>query len=206
MGLCIPDGTVSEHWEMEEVFSIRQHFCHRGQSISQLHTEPEEFELLYRDPVALVVGHSPGLDVNSALLFKAEIKTILIKKSQSLHWSKMMSIFMQIKTICSIFAFTFQGQFYFLFICLKVTHTRHSNSQLVHSHGNISWPVWTFQTPVFGILSYKPWHHTLSMAASHCTVSSGCMRLDRRSHGSLTQTQSYYTDGKLTESGHILKM
>ncbi len=49
--------------------------------MSQLHTEPEEFELLYRDPVALVGGHSPGLDVNSAaLLFKAEIKTILIKR------------------------------------------------------------------------------------------------------------------------------
>lgn len=48
--------------------------------MSQLHTEPEEFELLYRDPVTLVGGHSPGLDVNSALLFKAEIKTILIKK------------------------------------------------------------------------------------------------------------------------------
>ncbi len=205
MGLCIPDGTASEHWEMEEVFSIRQHFCHWGQSISQLHTEPEEFELLYRDPVALVGGHSPGLDVNSALLFKAEIKTILIKKTQSLHWSKMMSIFMQIDNLQHLCIY-FPGTILYLIHLFESTHTRHSNSQLVHSHGNISWPVWTFQTPVFGILSYKPWHHTLSMAASHCTVSSGCTRLDRRSHGSLTQTQSYYTDGKLTESGHILKM
>lgn len=48
--------------------------------MSQLHTEPEEFELLHRDPVALVGGHIPGLDVNSALLFKAEIMTISIKK------------------------------------------------------------------------------------------------------------------------------
>lgn len=42
------------------------------------------------------------------------------KKTQSLHWSTIMSIFMQIKTICSISAFTFQGQFYFIWICLKV--------------------------------------------------------------------------------------
>lgn len=48
--------------------------------MSQLHTEPEEFELLYRDPVALVVGHRPGLDVNSALLSTAEIMKISIKK------------------------------------------------------------------------------------------------------------------------------
>lgn len=100
----------------------------------------------------------------------------------------------------------FPGTILFHINLFESTHTRHSDSQLVHSHGNISWPVWTFQTPVFGTLSYKLWHHTLSMAASHCTVSSGCTRLDRRSHGSLTQTQSYYTDGNLTESGHILKM
>lgn len=205
MGLCIPDGTGSEHWEMWDVFSIRQHFCHWGQSMSQLHTEPEEFELLYRDPVALVGGHSPGLDVNSALLFKADIKTILIKKTQSLHWSTMMSIFMQIKTICSICIY-FPGTILFPMNLFESTHTRHSNSQLVHSHGNTSWPVWACQTPVFGILSYKLWHHTLSMVASHRTVSSGCTRLDRRSHGSLTQTQSYYTDDNLTESGHILKI
>lgn len=48
--------------------------------MSHLHMEPEEFELFHRDLVTLVEGHSPGLDVNSALLFKAEIMTISIKK------------------------------------------------------------------------------------------------------------------------------
>lgn len=47
--------------------------------MSHLHMEPEEFELFLRDPLA--EGHSPGLDVNSALLFKSEIMTISIKKT-----------------------------------------------------------------------------------------------------------------------------
>lgn len=61
--------------------------------MSQLHKEPEEFELFHRDPV--VEGHCPGLDVNSALLLKAEIMTISIKKTQrNLQWPTIMSVFM----------------------------------------------------------------------------------------------------------------
>jgi len=49
--------------------------------MSHLHMEPVEIYTL----VIHVEGHSPGLDVNSALRLKAEIMTIAIKKKKTLR-------------------------------------------------------------------------------------------------------------------------
>lgn len=50
--------------------------------MSHMHTEPEGFASLSRDPETPPEGQIPGFDVNSALLFKARIMTTLVYSIQ----------------------------------------------------------------------------------------------------------------------------